>query len=489
MTRPIAKVNPTKRPDRTHWLIGWIAAATLLGALLRFHELGQPSFWHDELMTIRDVADPSRKHVTRRLGYVHTAIGLRLAGVDLAALPADAPDRWQAHGINEWSARLGSCIVGIVTIAVIGWTSRRILEPRAAAILAFLLAIGTWHLYWSQTARFYPLQFLFISLAIIYYFDATRRGVTALLLAAMVTFALAFWSHWMALLFGGVVVLDLIISTWRGERVRLGRVGWLAIGLALGGAVAIAAYVIIENPESIRFFMHTDPQSPTTLILGTVYLVGIPLATMAGVGAWLMFGEDARKAIYLVLVAIVPALLLSVLSLADVYVHLRYGFICYFGWLALAAYGVERLVDALEPRLGRAVAWSPLVLVAAMILLTNVLYFQSGGGYHPRWREAFAYIAQHRQPGEQVYVTAPDAFLSRYYLQSPDAGRRFPRSAAALNGTAWLVAHTDTASFGKQHRWLHEAADLRAYFDVRLAQPYAGISVFLYTPAPSEMEP
>ncbi len=460
----------------------WIPAVlgcTLLAAALRLYHLDAASFWVDECNTIRATMMLPEVNRSKVFGYIPTAIGLRLFGVPLERGLADRPHRWQALGITEWRARLASCLIGILTVPVLMLASRRLLGQRAAVWLGLLLAIAPWHIYWSQAARFYTQQFLFYNLALVLYFRATAGAHRGLFAAAMACALLAFLSQPPALVIVGVFVIDWLATRLRGEPVRLGRFGLMAGAAMLALAAAALGLDMLQRTEQWTQFVHDQYQTPVKILLGTAYMT-TPAVVLLAMLAAVATDDAPRRRLYLLAAALLPPLAFAGVSLVA-YVGLRYAFVSLYAWLALAALGIERMQAALERYGQRWLAWAPGLMIAAVLAMFDYGYYTAGYGFHPRWREAFAYVRRHRQPGQAV---ATHPHVGFYYLQDPGVLPlpRRPERLATLSGPTWIVVEVSDAIGGERHLWLDDHADLRAYFDARVVQPVSSVRVYYYEP-------
>ncbi len=72
-------------------------------------------------------------------------------------------------GVNEWTARIGSVLLGILAIYLIYIFSKNIFDKKIALVASFLAAISPYLLYPAQEARMYAL-FLVLSLLSFYFF-------------------------------------------------------------------------------------------------------------------------------------------------------------------------------------------------------------------------------------------------------------------------------------------------------------------------------
>ncbi len=460
------------------WLLS-VLGCTLLAASLRLYRLGAASFWVDECNTIRATMMLPEVNRSKVLGYVPTAIGLRLFGVPLKRELADQIHRWQSLGITETRARLASCLIGILTIPALMLASRRMLGEPAAAWLGLLLAIAPWHIYWSQAARFYTQQFLFYNLALIAYFVATAEGRRGLMLAAMGCALLAFLSQPPALVIVGVFAIDWLAGKMRGEPVRLGRFGWLAGATMLALCAAALGLDMLQRTEQWTQFVHDQYQTPVKILLGTAYMT-TPAVVLLALLTAVTRGAQARLRLYLLVAALLPPLAFAGVSLVA-YVGLRYAFVSLYAWLALAALGLAWLQPRLRGAGLHALSWAPGLVIVAVLAMFDYGYYTAGYGFHPRWREAFAYVQRHRGPDQAV---ATHEHVGFYYLQDPDV-QRFPRSPqqlAELTQPTWIVVEVSDAIGGARHVWLDDHADLRAYFDARVVQPVSSVRVYYYKP-------
>ncbi len=209
-------------------------------------------------------------------------------------------------------------------------------------------------------------------------------------------------------------------------------------------------------------------------------MVGPAVTIFSVMAGWTLMRSDRRLAIYLSLAAGVPILAMACISLGS-YTGLRYSFVSLYAWLALCAIGAVELYRLIRPRMGAIIAMAPLALIMIAMMLTNLGYFSTGTGFHPRWREAIAYVAEHRQATDLVAVYP---LMGRYYLETQDV-RFLPETPEELDSfgrTTWLITRAKQPIEGRSQQWLDQVADLRAYFEQRIVQPSTTLHVYRYTP-------
>lgn len=466
---------------------GVLALVSLLALATRFYKLAEPSFWEDELFTVKwSQRLTDGKFGNRWLAYIPSAAGMMAAGVDLPEVEDDHTWTWRAAGINEWNARSSTALIGFLSIPLLAIASRRILSPRAVILLAILLTLSTWHLWMSQVARFYMQQFLFYNLALVVYYDASERKRIPGLVAAAVLLVLAYMSQLTSVLLLGVVAADYAISLLRRQPVfRLPPI--VLVGLAILGAVGAAGLVWwfwgTYNPNKFT----GSPQPPKVFTLGYLLMVGLPTVAAAALAWWWLLPRQPRLAIYLGLSIVVPPAVFLVLGALGFDVHVRYTFVALYAWMALAAIGLDAAFDFVESRAGWVLASAPAAMLMSSLLFNDYVYFTTGEGYRPRWREAFAYVERHRRPGEAVWGDFVAALQGRYYLGEENV-QWFSKTPTveelrAMSGPAWIVFRATEPAAGRRSGELDEVADLRAYFNTQNVQPFHSLHVYYLDPA------
>ena len=126
-----------------------LAMILVLAALLRLVALGRDGLWADECY-----------------GAVRTVLPLQQLAPQLAA-EHQAPLYHlvqklfvSATSLSEWRMRLPSALLGILAVAMIWVTARKIVSARAGLVAAFLLAVSPLHVHYSREARNYALLIL-----------------------------------------------------------------------------------------------------------------------------------------------------------------------------------------------------------------------------------------------------------------------------------------------------------------------------------------
>lgn len=481
-----------QRPKRlgmtTQTFVLSLLAITVLAGGMRWLNIAGPSLWIDELFQIRSTVQLAEGDLhARSFAYVPSLLGLWAAGIDPTHLGDEQYAQWRAAGVTEQLIRVPMVIIGTLSIPILAWMSRRMIGTRAALILALLLAMSTWHLWMSQTARFYPQQFLFYNMCLLLYYNATRNGSRKTMIGAAVCLVLAFATQLTSLLILGIFAADWLLAWWRRERIQL---GWSGVGI-IAAAVGVCALMLgihVARDTAAYTQFEGSHQSAKALVLGVPFMIGVATASVTVLSALWLWQIKPRLTSYLALAALVPLATFVVLALADQDVHIRYTYVGLFAWLALAAAGLDRLWVSARPHLGIAMAAAPLVIVLSASALSAYAYYTGGEGFRSRWREAFAYVAANRAEGEPVVADYIPHKLAQYYLETDDVRlvrARMSQSDIERAGQRplWIVVRAESPTMlGRAESWLDKEAQLRSYFATRVLQPYSSVHVY-YVPA------
>lgn len=397
-----------------------LVALVVLAAALRFATLGRWSLWIDEAFTLHDAHDYVPSYP---FGYVMTRWAVAL------------------FGDCEFALRLLPCLFGVATVAVMALPGANARETARWRLGALLLSLSPWHVFWSQSARYYaPLAFFVVMAArVIPTSHVTGRG-RRLGRWGLAIFAggLGLTCHPSAAFF----LPGVLLYSWSliGRRAR---VAWLGFVLA-GGAFALLRYGYLV-PIHLKY---KGQGSPVQFLTSFGFLAGplmLSVAAYAVVRTLLARGalaqeEGARMEIAL-------GALSGVIFLAVSF------WLFVTGYHAIATLPFLMLLAARGALSTR--GWVRHVLVGALILeqLVGLGLYHHSYGMRPRYREAVQVMAEN--PDAVVYATReePVAYYRgtgrRVLRDSPDA-RPLERTTldefigvVASGRSTWLVVHPD----------------------------------------------
>jgi len=222
--------------------------------------------------------------------------------------------------------------------------------------------------------------------------------------------------------------------------------------------------------------------SPVWIFAGVVFYTGVPLVCLAvfgGVGGLL---EKQRSALYFLLGATLPVLMMMGIALFH-YSANRYAFVSLTSWVILGSMAVCLLFET-SSRPGRWAAWGVLVLVAGSMLVDTGMYFLFQNGNREDWKGALAFIQSSREPSEHIVMTEPE--IGQIYLK--EATKDFSQvnfnEIEQQDQTIWFIEDLDAQNlFPDQLSWVHEKASLKGVFDVTIQGRQYPMRVYEFTPA------
>ncbi len=451
--------------------VGFLFAATLLAAALRFYRLDGASLWVDEILTWNMIRPG---HEMNLLTQVWDSIQAPLYLLVV----------WPLVRIqeNEWILRLPAAVAGILTIPLFGSFLGRLLDHRAARLGTLLLAISPFHVWYSQEARGYSFLIFFVILMALAYLDMVEKDPRV---ATAIGFALAgaaaVLSNMSALfLLCAMGLAVLILHRPQGAR------QWGLWVLAIMGAVALSSPWILkasgiwavdrilpgaDTGLSLRgqttFSPMAIPYSIFTLFFGHSFGPSLRelhqpdrLAVLKANLPWLLVGAIpvalglvsalrhlGRRRLFLLIFAAVPLAILVALAVRNIKPwNPRYVAVIFPFLLVLLSLGLTRLPGS----------WSRTVAV-----LMIVLSFWSLSGYfwNDRYlkadiRGAVEYVQEHNNSADVIFVPVVTG-VYRFYsgneqnlvdsyqhspLKSDEDARNFFKNRLARFDKFWFVS-------------------------------------------------
>ena len=426
----------------------------LLGVLLRLQHLDVQSLWYDEgvtarvsQMSIAELARWTANDIQPPLYYLLLGGWLRLF------------DPWP--GNIAYLMRFLSAAFGALLIPLLGIMARRLWDDCAGLLSGFVAAISPLMVYYSQEARMYAMLIFLVTLAAWWVAALLehsshggarnrdeRKRLLYLALYALTGLA-AMYTHY----FAGFALLALALY-WAHVWIRENRNPRALAGFALANGVILLGY-LPWLPAMLRRFQIDSSYWPGMLKLGEALMHAADNFT---VGATEVFREEAAlrllpwfglaAPLWLIALAAVKrrggqrplALILHWLLLPPALILLlayhtpkfnpRYLLISWPAWALLIGGGSatlwrpERWLQArpawLRP-VARILAVGALLLVTTTSALGLDNWRNDPNFAKSAWREAIAYMFEHRQPDEAALLVSGHAFPVFDTYLPPDA--------------------------------------------------------------------
>ena len=394
-----------------------LSVVVLFGAALRFWNLGQWSFWIDEVFTVRDaqtLSSDSWQTIPNPIPYIAVKLSISLAGS------------------SEWGGRLIPCLIGIASILAVYGLGRTLFNWRVGVLSSAFVACSSWHLFWAQNARYPVFTFLFAVLTGWFFYTSLERDSTLLTIGALVSCLCLILSHTLSVVIVPALAAYAVICLLE----KSNRKRWLNLFIFF---TPFAMPVLALSLPQVRGYLFSGwgrnvwQRSPLYIVLTLVQGVSIPVAVAAFFGFLATpFNKSTR---FLLCYAGVPLILFLIASqLQNVAGY--YLFWTTPAYFILAGVACDRIYEKtqesraqLAPTARTACEWicktieSKLesvlgILVPCVLLVTllsqDYLYFKIENGGRPKWREAFAAVQTEQQPTDKVVLSEPE--MGRYYL-------------------------------------------------------------------------
>lgn len=400
--------------------------AAILVALVRFVRLGHWSLWIDESLTWTDW------HTGITGGEIRNPAGYALIAFAVRAL-GGVPD--------EFALRFLPALVGLACVPLTWLAFRRCAGDRRAAVAALLLAASSWHVYWSQNARFYTLAQAAALLGTWLYLRGLARASTwrAVLGLIVVASGAAFHPS-VALLLPALVVAPFVLTF---VRVPLDEPSRRVARRCLAAGIVVALVGSKWAWDAWQTYRYQKPNGPSLAEIAssfahyaktTGFFVTPLLATGALCGAWFAWKRREREALF---VAIVIAIcLVAALAAATVvrvsaqYVFFLLPWIVLLACIPLEGAGATR-AERRPASLAGAGGFAYVALLFVPAFVSTLLYLTVRQGERPQWRDAYQFVWNERHEGD--LVLGMHATVGEYYASPRSVDLRHPMQIGWLD--------------------------------------------------------
>jgi 4-amino-4-deoxy-L-arabinose transferase-like glycosyltransferase len=412
-----------------------LMTAVIVGAWLRFHDLGQRELSADEGATWAAAAAPSPSEVVRLQALFNPG---KLPVHELLL------HFWMANFSDSAVAmRALSALLGTLAIALVFIVAREIFKEERegggeliAAAGAMIFAVSLVTIKYSREARMYPLLLCATLVQVWFFVRVSRRPVSGELIALTIFTAVILATHFTSAFLVAAQGLWLIWSVlWRGSNLKaasLAAAGLIA-GLVLLGPTlpsAIRSSASAVNSGAVDWIPRPTLWEPLAILNKASGSIAFPIiAGLAIFGAVRRWNHGAETVQFLLAWLWLPMILELGVSYALKPLLLeRYVLGCFVPFMILAGAGILE-VAALKtargaPRYDHLLA---LLAVASAVSIGHLVAYQ--GKFHDaQWREATS--AAIASANDNVIAVAPGYACNvvRFYAPSQARARIVPAS-------------------------------------------------------------
>jgi len=443
-----------------------LLSLTIVGLFLRFFNLGYNSLWLDEAST-------------------HSFAIMSIPDIWKATTGGEFNPPlfyWIEHGMlafgnNEFVLRFVPALLGVLTIPLVYYVGKEFMDRNVGIIAAAAFAFSPFLIFYSQEARAYSMMLFFVAFAMIFYFRAMKTNdITNWALFGLLS-ALAFWSHFYALVIIGALVLYAlavqILKYYKDIKnlipIIIGGVVFAVICLPLvlvtfqlfasrtssGPTFGLQGLnVILVTFQQVAAFSNTAFSDITMYLLLILFAAGIIWACIF----------DKKKGIFLVLLTVLSFVISFILSYKMPMVprYLIFFSIVFFLGIAMCYRPICSLLN------NRGVVYGLIALLIVINLPALVDYYS--GYSKDDWRGFSGQLQQITKPGDFVvvvpgYVSQPlDYYYSHAADQTDESGADTAKALDAIylrkaNNTIYYVVTGDIVSAnpdGDALAWLKE---------------------------------
>lgn len=469
---------------RAAYQYGLLAALTVLAAVLRFYKLGQWSFWIDEIYSI----NRAQIHFQDPLVVIQTLptrlwLPLSLITTKVAL---------NVFGVTEWSARLASALIGIVSVPVLYVATRKLFGTGVALIVSLLLTMSPWHLYWSQNARFYTSLLLLYTLAALVFYIGIERDWPLFFVLFYVLFYFALSERLVAVFLLPVCFLYLallwLLPFGRPPGLRLRNLFIMAAPIGLILLFEYTRYLSTGSSITIDVFndfLGIRVGDPFRLFLAIVFNLSISIFTLGLVSAAYLLAKRNRAGLFLLLAALLPVLLLVMLN-PFMFTKDRYVFMTLPCWLILAALGIRELLSH-SRGMAKLLALGLAAILVAESAGSQLLYYFANNGNRLDWRTAFQTVEMKSRADDVVVAWWPEFgpfYLDRAIIPWKDVS---PESVIEDRKRHWFIVDSETIwNNARMKEWIEKHGQLINLLYLRLPEGNFYIRIYLYDPAAAQ---
>jgi uncharacterized membrane protein len=259
-----------------------LLSLTMISFFLRFYDLGYNSLWLDEASTL-----------TIAVNSIPDIWQTTTAGEFNPPLFYWTEHLMLVFGNSEVVLRFIPALLGVLTIPLIYLIGKEFMDRNVGIIAAAAFALSPFLIYYSQEARAYSMMLFFVAFAMVFYLKALKSdNIRDWALFGLLS-ALAFWSHFYALVIIGALVLYALYEKVPGILKNPGSGKPLVIGGALFGILCFPLIIV-----TIQLFAKRTASGPTFGIPGPDLII----ATFAQV-------SGSEPAMYLFLLLFIAGLI------------------------------------------------------------------------------------------------------------------------------------------------------------------------------------
>jgi mannosyltransferase len=441
---PITATLSKDSPLADRWKIGVAMAIVMVAAIaLRLYNLGGPSLWYDEFLTVSIASGP--------LENIPQAVKI---GEQTPPLFHFLMHGWfwlTDYNPSEFAIRLPAALCGIGAVWMMYLLANAIYGRREGSVAAMLMAVSTFQIAYSQEARVYSALMLMALVSSYFFVKLVQAGRFKNQIGYVLSTGLLFWIHLHSIF---IVAAQQVawFYLWISQRKRNAALKpppqvWIIctfLALVLFAPMIPTVWFWLHKatgkdfwigPMSAGFVPHVYAVYAGSVVMLVLLLVLASCGVCKTAERW--------KSVFQIALLLIPVLIPYVVSLIirPLFVD-RYAIAATAGLYILAARGCI----ALPNKVARAIA----VLLLLGLSAFNVYpYLRDGPANKPDSRAATAYVMQTAHHGDVILLNSYANSIFVHYLRNDDTTKYrmtyetndMPTAASVEPGTRmWVLS-------------------------------------------------
>lgn len=179
----LPRLDAEDNAERARAALFYGGILVLVAAVMRLIGMAGENFWHDEV-TILNVSLGTWDDLTYQFSRGRPPV-----------FPLIAYGWTSAFGTGEVISRLPSFIAGVLSVGVLFHLGSLMFNQRVGLLAAFIMTVTEFHIYYSQTFRYYSVYVLMVLLSFLFFYLLVTRKRWYYLLFYLMFSALAFYTH------------------------------------------------------------------------------------------------------------------------------------------------------------------------------------------------------------------------------------------------------------------------------------------------------
>lgn len=381
---------------------------------------------------------------------------------------------------SSFALRMIPFTFGLMSVPLLFVLGRELFNERVGLIASFLLAISPFHIWHSQDARMYALQWMFALISLIYFVRALEKPYLKNYIGYVISTVAGLYTIQLTIFLVGLQALYLLLflRKYKDQFYK-----WISVF-----SVTVVLYLpwiiyylksSIDHPSGVQKKVNLIVKlSYTIFVYCTGYSIGpsvrelhidqsmsvvrpylaeiMSIMILYGIlfilGLW-SIRKDHTRLVFLFLLQTVP--IIGVLTISKIMPHIaynvRYTGIALFGFLIFISKGIERLRLLKSKTIGIILTVTALVMIAGFSVYSYTNYQFDKRYQKEDIRGAVAYIKEEKREGDTFLCIVNAGVFNRYSKGDPQC-KGFPM--AAKDDKKMVDVEMRKRVEGKKRLWL-----------------------------------